>query len=117
MGAANRALFNREITSNLAVMVPMLLGMCGSMIPVLAVVAGGIAFSGYLIPANEEYSRKLVVDYLQNHEIMMSEIHAPFGSKKSKKGRANGKNAVSSVDDSDIKTIYIEKSKKGKNKK
>lgn len=118
MGAGNRALFNREITSNLAVMVPMLLGMCGSMIPVLAVVAGGIALSGYLIPANEEYSRKLVVDYLQNHEIMMSEIHAPFGSKKSKKGNsANGKNAVSSVDDSDIKTIYIEKSKKGKNKK
>lgn len=111
MGAGNRALFDREITSCLAVMAPMLVGMCGSMVPVLVVVAGAVGLSGYLIPANEEYSRKMLVDYLQNHEIMMSEIHAPFGRKTKAEAVVVGEN-----NDDNIKTIYIEKKKGRKNK-
>ncbi len=86
MGCANRALFNREVAANIGVIAPMMLGVMGSMIPVIAAVAAAIGFSGYLIPANEERSRKILINYLQTHENYMQE--------KAEKKRAIKKNRV-----------------------
>ncbi len=72
MGISNESLYVREIASNMAVIVPMLLGAVGSMIPVLVLVSAGIGASAYLIPANEERSRRLLIDFLQKHEDAMS---------------------------------------------
>lgn len=80
MGVANQSLYVREVSVNLSVVVPMVFGVFGSMVPIMIIVAGAIGLSGYIIPANEERSRKLLIQFLQNHENTMSTM------KKKKKG-------------------------------
>lgn len=72
MGISNSALFYRENASNLSVMCAMILGCTGTMIPVLCSIVVTMAISSCLIPLNEEYTRKDLITYLQNHEKAMS---------------------------------------------
>lgn len=74
MGISNEALFVREIVCSLSVCVPMALGAVGSMVPVLVLVAFAVGLSGYIIPTNEEKSRRLLIKFLQNHENAMSVV-------------------------------------------
>ncbi len=70
LGVSNEALFIRENVTNLSVILPIMTGMFGTMIPVFAVISGALAVSTFLIPYNEERTRKLLVNYLQHNEIV-----------------------------------------------
>lgn len=75
MGVSNEALFYRENASNLSVIFVVLFGLFGGaapMLPVLWVVAGSQLVASALIPFNEEYTRKKLILYLQNHEKAMT---------------------------------------------
>ncbi len=70
LGVSNKALFVREITSNVSVIVPVLTGCFGTMIPSFILMAVCFGISAWLIPYNEEKTRTLLVDYLQYNEVV-----------------------------------------------
>ena len=72
LGVGNKALYYREFASNMSVVVTALIGVCGSMVPVMMVVAIAMLISSHLIPINEEKTRKTLIKYLQVHEQVMS---------------------------------------------
>lgn len=72
IGASNSALFFRENASNMSVIMCIMLGVTGSMIPVLIAIVVAEALAALVIPLNEERTRKLLIDYLQNHEKAMT---------------------------------------------
>ncbi len=73
LGISNTALFVREITSNCSVIVAVGVGCFGTMIPSFVSMALAFFVSSWLIPHNEEKTRKWLVDYLQYNEIVRSE--------------------------------------------
>lgn len=72
MGVSNEALFFRENTSDVSVIFATIFGLWGSMVPVFICIAVGDILSSIVLPLNEEYSRKQLIKYLQNHEKIMS---------------------------------------------
>jgi len=72
IGASNSALFFRENSSNMSVIMCIMLGMTGSMVPVLIAIVIAQTVATVIIPLNEERTRKLLISYLQNHERAMS---------------------------------------------
>lgn len=73
LGISNTALFVRETTSNCSVIVAVGVGCFGTMIPAFVSMALAFFVSAWLIPYNEEKTRKWLVDYLQYNEIVRSE--------------------------------------------
>ena len=72
MGVSNNALFFRENASNLSVIFAITFGVFGSMIPVFIVNAVAMLVSSVTMPLNEERTRKMLINYLQNHEKAMT---------------------------------------------
>lgn len=70
LGVSNKALFVREITSNVSVIVPVLTGCFGTMIPSFILIAVCFGLSAWLIPYGEEKTRTLLVDYLEYNEVV-----------------------------------------------
>jgi len=65
-------LTSRENSSNMSVIMCIMLGMTGSMVPVLIAIVIAQTVATVIIPLNEERTRKLLISYLQNHERAMS---------------------------------------------
>lgn len=70
LGISNTALFVRETTSNCSVIVAVGVGCFGTMIPAFVSMTITFFVSAWLIPHNEEKTRKWLVDYLQYNEIV-----------------------------------------------
>lgn len=104
MGVSNDALFFRENASNVSVMVAIAFGFGGSMIPVLICVSVAMLISSAVMPLNEERTRKMLINYLQNHERAMNETR-----KADIKDKIHG-------NDNGIILVHVEKVKK-KNEK
>lgn len=85
LGVSNNALFVRELTSNVSVIVPILTGCFGTMIPSFILMAVCFGISAWLIPFGEERTRRLLVDYLQYNEVIYeNKGRRHFTIKKSK---------------------------------
>lgn len=70
MGVSNEALFVRENASNMSVVVSILFGAFGPMIPVFFSISATMIYGAGLIPYNEERTRKKLVNFLQHNEII-----------------------------------------------
>lgn len=70
LGISNTALFVREITSNGSVIVAIGAGCFGTMIPAFVLMSVTFFVCIWLIPYNEEKTRKWLVDYLQYNEVI-----------------------------------------------
>lgn len=86
LGVSNTALFVRELTSNGSVVVAITLGAFGTMIPCFVSIALTMFVSAWLIPHNEELTRKWLVDYLQYNEIVRNS--GRYHAKKIKNSRS-----------------------------
>lgn len=75
LGISNKALFVRETTSNCSVIVAVGVGCFGTMIPSFVSMALAFFVSAWLIPYNEEKTRKWLVDYLQYNEVFHQNKH------------------------------------------
>lgn len=75
LGISNTALFVRELTSNGSVIVAVGVGCFGTMIPAFISMTLSFFVSAWLIPHNEEKTRKWLVDYLQYNEIVRNNPH------------------------------------------
>lgn len=76
LGISNIALFVREITSNGSVVIAVAFGSFGTMIPSFVSMALAFFVSSWLIPHNEEKTRRWLVDYLQYNEVFHQKKHA-----------------------------------------
>ena len=99
MGVSNNALFFRENASNVSVIFVITFGVFGSMVPVFIVNAIAMFVSSVVMPLNEERTRKMLINYLQNHEKAMTQ----------NKPKQNPKG--------DIILVHVEKVKKTKTAK
>ena len=73
MGVSNNALFFRENASNISVIFAIIFGLFGSMVPVFICNMVAMMISSVVMPINEERTRKMLINYLQNHERAMTE--------------------------------------------
>lgn len=76
LGISNTALFVREDSSNISVVLTMCSGCFGTMIPTFVVIGVTMLISAWLIPHNEEKTRRWLVDYLQYNEIVRNNTHS-----------------------------------------
>ena len=75
LGMTNRALIEREYSCGMSVAVGILLGAFGTLLPLFIGIAAEMLFTAYYIPYNEAKTRRLLVNYLQNNEIIQEEKH------------------------------------------
>lgn len=68
LGCSNTALYVRNQSCNLSYVCMFAFGITGLILPVFIMVAIMELFSGYYVRLNEEKSRKLLVDFLQDNE-------------------------------------------------
>lgn len=69
MGVSNKALYTREISCVMSYAVGYSFGFFG-LIGIFVAIAVSMCSAGFIIPACEEKTRKNLVDYLQNNEII-----------------------------------------------
>lgn len=69
LGKSNTALYVREQSSNISVIVACSAGLFGTIVPCFILIASTLFASAGIIPYHEEKSRRLLVDYLQFNEI------------------------------------------------
>lgn len=73
LGMSNRALVEREYACGMSVAVAILFGSFGTLLPVFIAISSALAITAYRIPYNESKTRRLLVNYLQNNEIIQEE--------------------------------------------
>ena len=69
MGCSNRALLYRDQGANLSYVCSYALGMTGVLLPAFVIIGVIVAFGGLMERTNEERTRKMMVDFLQQNEI------------------------------------------------
>ncbi len=84
MGVSNESLYIRENTSNFSVIGAMVFGLFGPVWPVFIAIAVTMGAGAYLIPANEENTRKMLVNYLQHNEVVYEKKRAHRNKKLQK---------------------------------
>ena len=69
LGKSNVALYVREQSSNISIIVACGAGLFGTIVPSFIIIATNLFVSAAMMPFREEKSRRLLVDYLQFNEI------------------------------------------------
>ena len=73
LGMSNRALVQREYACGMSVAVSILFGSFGTLLPVFIAISSALTITAYRMPYNEAKTRRLLVNYLQNNEIIQEE--------------------------------------------
>jgi len=69
MGCSNRALLYRDQGANISYLFSYAIGMTGVILPAFIIIGIIVFFGGLIEKINEERTRKMMVDFLQQNEI------------------------------------------------
>lgn len=111
LGVSNKALLYKDVAVQSGYVFLFAIGaIFGTLLPVFVTISLGTLLTGAAIPQNEEKTRKILVDILENNEICASDNRKKTGKKKAMKKDANKeqileKNEKNSENNNELKKI------------